>query len=138
MYLIAWQRFFSSSWARFDYCSTNIVQSLEQHARLADDEANAASILRLEDLRQRSIREVAKKEDDRRDQQFLNVLSWLNVRNHDEEDQLETILSLCHQGTVDWFFSHPKYKRWLASSTSSGVSRQLWVHGMPGSGMILP
>jgi len=128
----SWARFFDSSWARFDFCFAAILDDLKRHADLVDKEANAFSMLSLQQLRQQCVDDVAKREQQALDKQFESTLAWLDVREYDQEDRIRNLSARCHPGTSDWLFDHVRYCKWRSGSSASAL---LWVHGIPGSGM---
>jgi hypothetical protein len=75
-----WKCFFKSSWGQFEARFNGILESLERHTRLVDQEANATLISETMAWRKEA-REAAKRsEKERLTMQLSSVIQWLGMR----------------------------------------------------------
>ena len=131
IYEPGWTFFFKSSWARFDTRFKGILSDLARHSELVDKEATAVAIVQANDWRTRWLEDLATQESKRTTSQFQDVLTWLEVARSEQEDEFDSLHSLCHPGSCDWIFEHPRIKSWIRQTPEHAV---LWLNGKPGSG----
>lgn len=130
----AWKRFFDSAWGRFDRHFAGIIESLKNHADLIDRSANAYEIAAAQQMREILLESVRKWEKERAENEFVQVINWLNIKDFIQEDDVHRLDSECHKGTADWFLQHAKVTKWI----EVGHHRSLWVNGTPGCGKVIP
>ncbi|OMP84900.1 hypothetical protein BK809_0000652 [Diplodia seriata] len=129
---VPWQRFFDSSWGRFDARFKRILSSLAQHADLIDREANAIDIAAAETMRQKLNDDFSRREKENALIQRSAAISWLNLDNSitSQEDELDRLLAHCHSGSCDWFLKNAKIEQWMSDGQTQ---RFTWIYGKPGA-----
>ena len=126
-----WRMFFDTLWARFDRRFNGILESLARHTELVDKEANSIDISEAKEWRAQAIENAARQEQDRAIAMFHSVLSWLEIKDYEQEDELERLHNFHHPHSCDWIQKHPKARSWLRLGKGEPV---LWIHGKPGAG----
>ncbi|KAL1624892.1 hypothetical protein SLS54_003616 [Diplodia seriata] len=129
----SWQRFFDSSWGRFDARFKRILSNLAQHADLIDREANAIDIAAAETMRQKLNDDFSRREKENALIQRSAAISWLNLDNSipSQEDELDKLLAHCHSGSCDWLLKNAKIEQWMSDGQTQ---RFTWIYGKPGAG----
>ncbi|CBX99800.1 hypothetical protein LEMA_P073890.1 [Plenodomus lingam JN3] len=135
-----WKLLFLTSWGRFQRRFDNILQDLEYHGQLVDQEANALSIAAMADLRQqhtdwreKSLHGIILAEKQQAVREYTSILSWLKV---DESEQGQIIEAISDEeakfpGTCSWLSKDMKIKLWLRAKPEQPF---LWLQGNPGCG----
>lgn len=77
--------------------------------------------------------EAAAREKESSILQFQAVISWLQVADSLQEDELDQLLRRCHLGTCDWITRNPKISGWMKLGIHQKV---MWLKGKPGSGTL--
>ncbi|KAK2802065.1 hypothetical protein FQN51_004975 [Onygenales sp. PD_10] len=126
-----WKIFFSTLWARFDRRFKTILESLAKHSEMIDKEANSIDIARAQEWREKASEDMRKQEEARSHTQFNAVLAWLDVKDYEQEEELDWHSSLCHNGSCDWIQNHSTIKPWLCPGDQNLI---LWIKGKPGAG----
>lgn len=129
--LIGWKNFFSSSWGRFNRRFKGILQSLSQHAELVDKEANAHNIQLAQRFRDECRRESLRRESEHASKQYQAILSWLEVKDSDQDDLFNALLDESYPGTCEWITQNEVIRSWLRQDTRQPF---LWLLGKPGFG----
>ena len=131
---------FLTSWGRFQTRFDNILEDLDRHGMLIDQEANAhniaaASQMRLEirTWREESLEQVKLNEERQAAKDLRSILSWLKV---DETEQIQIFETISEEGTkfpgtCSWLLKNEKIKSWLQKRPESPF---LWLQGNPGCG----
>ncbi|KAI9791132.1 MAG: hypothetical protein M1816_004363 [Peltula sp. TS41687] len=128
-----WRCFFSSCWARFDLRFKGILESLAKNCELVDREAASIGIVEAKAWRTKAMEEMAEKEKQSSIVQFQAVVSWLQVGDSVQEDELDQYLRRCHVGTCDWITRNSKISAWMRQGMEQKI---LWLKGKPGSGIL--
>ncbi|KAK4144471.1 uncharacterized protein C8A04DRAFT_36713 [Dichotomopilus funicola] len=135
-----WKVLFLTSWGRFQRRFNNILEGMERHEALIDQEANARNIAEARRLREdiRLWREESRDRVRRLDEehvakQYKAIMSWLKAN---ESDQLAIFESLSadgakYHGTCGWVLKTPKISLWLQKRRENAM---LWLQGGPGTG----
>ena len=129
---LGWHCFFKSTWARFDLRFDAILDSLGRHAELVDKEASSFAIVEAKEWRIRRLEEISKQESTRRASQLQSVLNWLDIKDDEQENELEKLTRRCHPGSCNWIVKNAKLKSWMRFGLDQSI---LWLKGKPGSGM---
>jgi hypothetical protein len=140
LHLPGWKLLFSTSWGRFQRRFDNILEDLDRHGKLIDQEAVARDIAAASRMRQEirtwreeSFNQVKIDEERQAANEFRSILSWLKI---DETEQIQIYETLSDEGTkfpgtCSWLPKHDKIKSWLQKKPESPL---LWLHGNPGCG----
>jgi hypothetical protein len=134
---LGWICFFKSSWGQFGSRFNCILDSLERHATLIDQEANAYLVSETMQWRREALQAVAKTEKDRSTAQLTAALSWLGLEavphcgQAYQDNLLDRLVNDCCEGTTNWILKHKRMKPWLQNGQGSPI---LWLKGKPGSG----
>lgn len=133
---LGWKIFFSSGWGRFEHQFDALLQSIAQNSELIDKEAVSLDINQARDWRQRSLEDAANRKRRWEFEQRDAVLRWLEVGDSKsyQEDKLELLRSHCCEGTSQWLTKSQQVRSWLRVKRCHSV---LWLHGKPGSGILL-
>jgi hypothetical protein len=129
--------FFKSSWGQFGSRFNCILESLEKHATLIDQEANAYLVLETMQWRREALQAVAKTEKDRSTAQLTAALAWLGLETVPhcgqayQDNLLHRLINDCCDGTTDWILKHQRMRQWLQNGRGGPI---LWLKGKPGSG----
>ncbi|CAN9263627.1 unnamed protein product [Alternaria alternata] len=132
-----WMCFFKSSWGQFGSRFNCILESLEKHATLIDQEANAYLVLETMQWRREALQAVAKTEKDRSTAQLTAALAWLGLETVPhcgqayQDNLLHRLINDCCDGTTDWILKHQRMRQWLQNGRGGPI---LWLKGKPGSG----
>ena len=119
------------SWARFDRRFKAILESLANHSDLVDREANAIDIAEAREQRKRAIEEAARQEEERSIIQFQAALAWLEVKDYQQDDELDHQSSLHHADSCNWILKNKRAASWMQLGNKEPV---LWLKGKPGAG----
>lgn len=131
---------FLTSWGRFQWRFDNILEDLDRHGKLIDEEANARNIAAASQMRQEirawreeSIDQVKRDEERQAAKEFQSILSWLTV---DEIEQIQIFETTSDEGTkfpgtCSWLLKNEKIKSWLQKKPDPPF---LWLQGNPGCG----
>ncbi|KAH8698037.1 hypothetical protein GQ44DRAFT_832316 [Phaeosphaeriaceae sp. PMI808] len=132
-----WVCFFKSSWGQFEGRFNYILDSLERHARVVDQDANAYLISETMQWRLEALQHVAKTEKDRSTTQLTAALAWLGLDavphcgQAYQDNILNRLIHDCCGGTTDWILKHQRMRAWLQNGRGPPL---LWLKGKPGSG----
>lgn len=131
---------FLTSWGRFERRFHGILEDLERHGTLIDQEANARHIFdsrqqwqEIQTWREENHERVTRQENEQAAKQYSYIKSWLKA---DDSGQL-TIQELAafegnqHPGTCSWALENQKLRSWLRRDTDSCL---FWLQGIPGAG----
>lgn len=121
-------------WAGFDSRFKSILERMDYHRRLINQEANSLHIVEARSWRRRQIEDQEKIERDRRAAQLHYVMTWLRVSGDPQDDKLSRVLDNYLPGSCDWIFDCRETQAWLKDRPSSGV---MWLHGKPGAGELI-
>lgn len=131
---------FLTSWGRFQRRFDNILEDLDRHGKLIDQEANARNIAAASQMRQdirtwreESLDQVKRDEERQAAKEFRSILSWLKV---DETEQIQIFETISDEGTkfpgtCSWLLKNEKIKSWLQKKPDPPF---LWLQGNPGCG----
>ncbi|EQB57126.1 hypothetical protein CGLO_02763 [Colletotrichum gloeosporioides Cg-14] len=135
-----WRILFLTSWGRFQRRFESILESLERHGALIDQEANARNIVEAREMRHdlRSWREetlskLSQQEDVQLEKQYQSILSWLKKDKSDQLAIMDTIMTEISKYPDVYICVRDcaKVKAWLRRNTAVSL---LWVQGIPGCG----
>ncbi|QDS73705.1 hypothetical protein FKW77_003346 [Venturia effusa] len=133
-----WKIFFDSSWGRFQRRFGGIISDLTRHAELVDTEANAFSIseahkwrIEARTWRDQSIANIARQDSQESYSQYQSMLSWLDVKQCEQDDIFDCLSEAYCPGTCDWMPRNAIISSWLRHSPEQSY---LWLKGKPGAG----
>lgn len=138
--IIGWELLFVTSWGRFESKFNNILEDLNRHGSLIDQEANALDIAEAKKMREdiRSWREesqsqIEREEAEKSAKQFEATASWLKINELDQLTIFDSIISEVaeHQGDCGWILKNPKVNSWLQAKPDIPA---LWLQGSAGTG----
>ena len=122
---------FDAFWTGFGRRLDQILGSLAYHSDMIDREANSINIARAEQWRRNAAEEARKQEESITNTQLQSVLTWLNGRDVEQENELDLHTELIHPDSCRWVQDHKKVQRWLSTLNQDPV---LWIYGAPGAG----
>lgn len=128
-----WKMFFSCSWDRFEHHLESLIDSISKNSELIDKEAASHEILQAKEWRQRLQDDALSKERRWEIERREAVLGWLQASDINQEVKLEWLRDRCTEGTSSWITQSSSFTNWL----QSGGASVLWLHGKPGSGILL-
>ncbi|KAJ2988979.1 hypothetical protein NUW58_g3702 [Xylaria curta] len=128
---LAWQFFFSTTWARFDFRFNSILASMAKNSEAIDQEAATIDIIEAKQWRDKLASQVDTREQDRADRQRQSVISWLALEHPPQDDNREKLLRDCLPGSCDWVLKQDKMASWVKVDSRLAV---VWMHGKPGAG----
>lgn len=152
--VLGWKLLFLTSWGRFQRRFDGIVESLERHGTLVDQEANARHIAESRRNIAESHRHIAEsrqrwqeaqiwreEEQERLIQQenelAMKQLRYISLWLKAEDPEQVTVQDLAssegirYPGTCSWALRNQKLVSWLRKDTESCLC---WLQGIPGSG----
>ncbi|KAM0810766.1 putative NACHT domain-containing protein [Seiridium cardinale] len=134
---------FLTSWGRFQRRFTSILEDLDRHGALIDQEANArhisGSLKHWQDIqswREDCLERVNQQEAEQSTKQFHYIASWLKA-NDSEQIAICSLASsegVKYPGTCSWALKNQKLVTWLREDTNSSIC---WLQGIPGAGKTL-
>ncbi|KAF4465800.1 NACHT domain-containing [Fusarium albosuccineum] len=136
----SWKLMFLTSWGRFERRFDNILEDLERHGSLIDQEANARNIAEArkmrEDIRQwreESRDQIRREEAEESAKQHEAIASWLNINKSDQVTIFDSIHSEVseYEGTCGWILNNAKIRSWSRSQPDTPA---LWLLGSAGTG----
>ncbi|KAH7343012.1 hypothetical protein BKA65DRAFT_587311 [Rhexocercosporidium sp. MPI-PUGE-AT-0058] len=127
----AWHIFFDSLWKDFGARFLGILENLERHRDLVDREASTIAIIEAKKWRAKQQDNLEQLEDERRDRQLQDCISWLAIDDRSQEDALEKLSDLRQEGTCDWILESSQLRTWVEDRNAEPV---LWLKGIPGAG----
>jgi hypothetical protein len=122
----AWHIFFDSLWKDFGVRFLGILESLERHRDLVDQEASSIAIIEAKRWQVLQKDDIDRRESERRDRQLQDCISWLMVNDHIQEDDLERISQRRQVGTCEWILSSVHLRSWVENQNEEPV---LWLKG---------
>lgn len=137
---LGWRLLFLSSWGRFERRFENILEDLDRHGVLIDQEANARNIAESRQMRQElcawrleSIDQVQVQDDQQAAKTYQSVLTWLKIDETEQSTIFDTIAEegSKYSGTPTWLLKNDKISSWLRRKPDPPF---LWLQGNPGSG----
>ena len=131
---LGWKFFFGTLFGKFDRCFKDILHSLAENCRLVEIEANTADIVEASIFRRRMQDESDKAENERAVRQLQAVLTWLDVRDEEQENELDRLYGLLHEHSCDWVQQHDQARAWMSMG---GRQPALWLTGKPGAGRVI-
>ena len=129
-----------TSWGRFQRKFDHILEDLDRHGSLVDNEANARNIAesrrmreKIQAWKEKSMIKMEQDEKDKQGREFEAILTWLKIDGSEQNTILESVSAERHlyPGTSTWLLKNDKVKTWLRKSTEMPI---LWLHGNPGTG----
>ncbi|KAJ4152324.1 hypothetical protein NW754_004119 [Fusarium falciforme] len=135
-----WKLMFVTSWGRFERKFSNILEDLNRHGSLIDQEANALNIVEAKKMREdiRTWREESQSQLSREEtkqgaKQFEAIASWLKINESDQLTIFDSISSEVteYQGTCGWILKNPKVSSWFQNKQDTPT---LWLQGSAGTG----
>ena len=108
-----------------------MLDDLSTQSLVLSKEPEAHEIAEAKEIHERWKREANEREEAETAVQYKNVEAWLEAWKLNQEDELDELLSRCHEGSCDWIYENPKIKSWLRQGVDHNV---LWLKGKPGSG----
>jgi hypothetical protein len=122
---------FSNLWNRFERRLKLILENLAEDCELVYKEAKTVNITEAADRRRKVLEEWEKNEEERSVSQFQTIISWLQVEDSEQEDELDRLYSLQHQSSCAWIFKNNKILSWIRLGREESV---VWLKGNPGAG----
>ncbi|KAI9727860.1 MAG: hypothetical protein M1834_007906 [Cirrosporium novae-zelandiae] len=126
-----WQLLFLSAWADFDIRFKTILEKLNEHKDLVDQEANLINIVEAKISRQKADEDATKQEKLRLATQIQDVRIWLSAENRSHDDSLDALQDRCHPQSCDWILQHSAISYFVGNGNSHRI---VWLKGNPGSG----
>ncbi|ETS86312.1 hypothetical protein PFICI_00140 [Pestalotiopsis fici W106-1] len=136
----SWKLMFLTSWGRFERRFHGILEDLDRHGALIDQEANARNIFEsrqqwqeIQAWREENYERLKRQENEQAAKQYGYIKSWLKA---DDSEQL-TIQDLAsfegnqYPGTCTWALDNQTLRAWLRKDTNSCLC---WLQGIPGAG----
>ncbi|GIJ89554.1 DNA-directed RNA polymerase II subunit RPB1 [Aspergillus pseudoviridinutans] len=127
----SWKILFHNLWDRFERRLKLILENFAEDCELLDKEAKTTVILQATDRRRKMLEEWTKSEEDRSMSQLQAVYNWLQVKDWEQEDELDRLHSLQHKDSCDWIFQNHKTRSWIRTGSEESV---VWLTGKPGAG----
>lgn len=137
---VGWRVLFLTSWGRFRRRFESILNNMERHGALIDQEANASNIAEarqmrhdLRSWRDESLSNLSQQEDIQFDKDYQSILSWLKTDQTDQLAIMDTLMTEISKYPDVYICIRDcaKVKAWLQRNS---VAPMLWVQGIPGSG----
>lgn len=119
-------------WGNFNRRFQGILDSMTENCRLLEMEASTTNILESLYFRRKMEEERLKSEKDRTVTQLQAALKWLDIKDEEQEDELERQYEFVHQHSCDWVQRKEPARSWMSLGTTQPV---LWLTGKPGAGM---
>ncbi|KAF2868791.1 hypothetical protein BDV95DRAFT_630472 [Massariosphaeria phaeospora] len=135
-----WKLLFITSWGRFQRRFDTILEDMNRHGTLIDQEANARNIAEARQMRhdirnwrEESLDQVKRDEEELASTQYRAIMSWLKIDDTEQLSIFETIWQegTKYPGTCDWILKTQKLKSWLQRKQDTPF---IWLQGNPGSG----
>ncbi|KAE9985892.1 hypothetical protein EG328_006732 [Venturia inaequalis] len=133
-----WKIFFDSSWGRFQRRFKGILSDLARHAELVDTEANAFNIseahkwrIEARNWRDQSITDIKRQDKQESFLQYQSMLSWLDVKQSEQDDIFNCLSEAYCPGTCDWISKNTSITSWMRHQPEQPY---LWLKGKPGAG----
>ncbi|KAL6352221.1 hypothetical protein LRP88_14426 [Fusarium phalaenopsidis] len=135
-----WRIMFLTSWGRFGRKFDNILEDMNRHGSLIDQEANARNIAEAKKMREdiRAWREesqsqLSREETEQSAKQFEAIASWLKINESDQLAIFDSISSEVteYQGTCGWILKNLKIRSWFQRKPDTPA---LWLQGSAGTG----
>ncbi|KAI1669942.1 NACHT domain-containing protein [Pyrenophora tritici-repentis] len=135
-----WRLLFMTSWGRFQRRFSNILEELDRHGKLVDQQANALNIaamvqMRQENLewREKSLEKISREEKVQASKEYRAILSWLKVDETEQTQIIEAISDeeMKYPHTCSWLMNDTKIVSWLRNKPEQPL---LWLQGNPGCG----
>ena len=73
------------------------------------------------------------KAKERQNTQLRDVINWLAVEDHVQDDTLDRFLRRREPGTCDWILANHRLASWLEDNGDEPI---LWLRGIPGAGKL--
>ena len=96
-----------------------------------DKEAVSIDVVEARVWRMQVQENLERRDKEREVFQLQDVISWLDVEDCAQEDELDRLSYRRQAGTCDWILDALKAKSWMKDDTSDPV---LWLKGIPGAG----
>lgn len=138
---LGWNRFFRTTWGRFDKQFNAILESLDRHGELIDKEANARNIVetqlllkQLEAERKERLDKIISEQKAQTARHYQEIVARLQVNESDQSSIWETLVGAVPAGaesTCAWALKHDKIASWL---DSKGKTSSVWIQGAAGTG----
>ena len=132
--IIAWHIFFDSLWKDFGARFLGVLENLERHRDLVDKEASCIAIIEAKKWRKFQQDDIDRRESERRDRQLQDCISWLEIHDRSQEDNLDRLLQRRQPGTCEWVLRSHLLRTWIENQTEEPV---LWLKGTPGAGKFI-
>jgi hypothetical protein len=111
---------------------------LEKHAQLVDKEANALNIsegqkwrIEARTWRDESLADVLRRDTQESFSQYQSVLSWLDVKQCEQDNIYDCLSNAYCPGTCDWMSKNTTISSWMRHQPDQPY---LWLKGKPGAG----
>lgn len=109
-----------------------ILSNLADNCKLVDDEANTASVVEVLAMRKKMEEDSFRMETERAMIQLQAALAWLDLRDDEQEDELDRLSRLTHGHSCDWIQKNEKARLWMRLGSHQP---SLWLTGKPGAGL---
>ncbi|KAI0163700.1 hypothetical protein BJ166DRAFT_526974 [Pestalotiopsis sp. NC0098] len=136
----SWKLLFLTSWGRFQRRFDGIVESLDRHGTLVDQEASARHIAESRQRwqeaqmwREEEQERLTQQENELAMKQFRYISLWLKADDSEQVtvQDLASSEGIRYPGTCSWALKNQKLVAWLRKDTESCLC---WLQGIPGSG----
>ncbi len=130
----AWKKLLKSTWKHFDANFRQILNSLSRHQRLIENQGQLLHFAQYQADRLRAIREFERSEQDDKRSMVQATLQWLCSTHNTLE--FDKAVEARQESPADgsWILQNQKVGNWMMDELPK--SSILWMHGIPGAGMI--
>jgi hypothetical protein len=120
-------------WKSFHAQFNGILENLTRHRNLVDTEALSIEITEAKISRAQMQHSIDLKAKERQNTQLRDVINWLAVEDHVQDDTLDRFLRRREPGTCDWILANHRLASWLEDNGDEPI---LWLRGIPGAGKL--
>lgn len=134
-----WEVFLLTTCGRFERRFSNVIENLENHAKLITEEGNVLNISetqrKLGELlsqQKENLRQIEVEEERYSERQFADTISRLQIDGRDQLAIFDSVSEcLKYEGTCAWVLQQENIASWL---NPNGRVQSLWLHGSAGTG----
>ncbi len=129
----AWQQLFQSCWMNFKSRFEHILDNLERHKKLVENEASLLEIEAAQAMRAAAETQFEKLAEQEEKLERIAVTAWLDgAKSHLDQHNAKAEREAFPE-SGKWLLSRPQMKAWL--DLSSVDKALLWIRGIPGAGI---
>lgn len=128
---------FISLWRTFEDSFGVILNNLNRHKDLIDNEATAAHISAAYEDRKAALLEDQRRQNNRDREYIQELRAWLAPTCYGVEESNCRDIRNQYPNTGNWLLGDDKFKAWLDPRAAMNGFSFLWLTGIPGSGNYL-